>query len=57
MVTVSFGKDIYTTRTFNWVSVGLFDEYVFIKNEDSWQKFESYKSGDSYVADGYPQRM
>jgi len=47
MVTCSFGIDIYTTRTFNWISCGEFDEYVFIKNgENNWLKFESYKSGD-----------
>lgn len=46
MVTCSFGKNPYTTRCFNWVSGGLFDEYVFIKQGNSWIKFESYKEGD-----------
>lgn len=46
MVTCSFGKNPYTTRCFNWVSGGLFDEYVFIKQGNSWIKFESYKAGD-----------
>jgi len=32
MVTCSFGKNPYTTRCFNWISGGLFDEYVFIKD-------------------------
>ena len=49
MVTCSFGKNPYTTRCFNWVSGGLFDEYVFIKDQNDstiWHKFESYKEGD-----------
>lgn len=46
MVTCSFGKNPYTTRCFNWVSGGLFDEYVFIKQGATWIKFESYKAGD-----------
>jgi hypothetical protein len=49
MVTCSFGKNPYTTRCFNWISGGLFDEYVFIKdlNDNTiWHKFESYKDGD-----------
>lgn len=46
MVTCSFGKNPYTTRCFNWVSGGLFDEYVFIKQGATWVKFESYKEGD-----------
>lgn len=58
MVTCSFGKNPYTTRCFNWVSGGLFDEYVFIKQGNSWKKFESYKEGDeSKQASGdYPRR-
>ena len=57
MVTCSFGIDIYRTRTFNWISCGQFDEYVWLKNGNSWLKFQSYKKGDSipsYV--GYPRR-
>jgi len=49
MVTCSFGKNPYTTRCFNWVSGGLFDEYVWIKDLSDntiWHKFESYKEGD-----------
>ena len=46
MVTCSFGINIYTTRCFNWISGGLFDEYVFIKQGNNWIKFESYKEGD-----------
>lgn len=45
MVTVSFGRNIHTTRCFNWVSCGLFDEYVWVrkKGTEEWAKFESYK--------------
>lgn len=31
MVTCSFGINMYTTRTFNWISCGQFDEYVWLK--------------------------
>ena len=51
MPTVSFGIDAFTTRCFNWLSAGNFNEYVFIKNPDGttwsdgnvWKAFESYK--------------
>ena len=49
MPTVSFGIDMETTRCFNWISVGTFDEYVWIrqKGTDTWSTgFESYKAGD-----------
>lgn len=42
MVNCAFGKNAYTTRCFNWISAGSFDEYVFIKDGDSWIPFESY---------------
>ena len=44
-VYVTFGIDMYTTRCFNWVSIGKDDEYVFIKKvgEEDWKSFESYK--------------
>ena len=61
MVTVSFGLDAYTTRCFNWISVGTFDEYVWIKKEDDtkWNKFESYKNIPAEIAEGtsYPHRV
>ena len=43
-VTCSFGINPYTTRTFNWVSSGYFDEYVWIrvKNSTEWSRFSSY---------------
>lgn len=48
MVTCSFGIDIYRTRCFNWISAGLFDEYVWIKNDGgTWTKFESYKKDEN----------
>ena len=56
-VVVSFGKNIYTTRCFNWVSSGLFDEYVFIKYGNTWKAFESYKEGDTYDISTYPQKV
>lgn len=60
MVTCSFGINMFTTRTFNWISCGLFDEYVWIVKGNYLGKdysqivnidtatvarFESYKSG------------
>lgn len=51
MVTCSFGKNPYTTRCFNWISGGLFDEYVWIKDLSDntiWHRFESYKEGDEF---------
>lgn len=58
MVTCSFGIDMYTTRTFNWISAGEFDEFVWIKNGNDWLKFESYKEGDGGKQEesGFPHR-
>ena len=45
MVTSSFGIDIYKTRCFNWISVGYYDEYVWVKpaaSNDWVSKFQSY---------------
>lgn len=44
MVTCSFGRDSYT-RCFNWISVGKYDEYLYIrkKGTEEWTVFESYK--------------
>ena len=49
MVTCAFGINIYTTRCFNWISAGRYDEYVFIKNFNGkeWQKIASYGETDS----------
>lgn len=46
MVTCSFGINAYNTRTFNWISAGQFDEYVWLKSGSNWIKFESYKASD-----------
>ena len=45
MVTVSFGINMFTTRCFNWISAGEFNEYVWLRKqgETEWSnKFESY---------------
>ena len=44
MVTVAFGINMSTTRCFNWVSAGEFNEYVWVRKqgETSWKRFESY---------------
>jgi len=49
MVTCSFGINIYTTRCFNWISAGLFDEYVFYKKQgtSTWTRVASYGEADS----------
>ena len=46
MVYCSFGIDMNKTRCFNWISVGAFDEYIWIRkkgSDDKWERFESYK--------------
>lgn len=49
MVTCSFGINIHTTRCFNWISCGQFDEYLWVrkKGDTEWARFESYKPGTS----------
>ena len=59
-VTVSFGTNIFTTRCFNWISAGLYDEYVFVKKvgDTNWNIFESYKNtgfGTPYTSTSGPQ--
>ena len=58
MVTCSFGINMLTTRTFNWISAGQFDEYVWIKINNSWKRFESYKKVSQDVDQNttYPRR-
>lgn len=59
MPTVSFGIDIFKTRCFNWISCGLYDEYVFLKQDNgTWKKFASYTSisDEPTRKTGYPQR-
>lgn len=47
MVTCSFGIDMLTTRCFNWFSIGTHNEYVFIKTNTGWARFESYGGKDN----------
>ena len=58
MVTCSFGINIHTTRCFNWISVGNFNEYVYIRKQgtEKWYKFESYKESADTLSDSYPRR-
>lgn len=51
MVTCSFGIDVYKTRCFNWISAGVFDEYLWVraKGDESWSSFRSYTKVDSDV--------
>ena len=50
IITCSFGQNAHTTRTFNWISKGYYDEYIWFANEDGEyleeNKFESFKEGD-----------
>lgn len=58
MVTCSFGINIHTTRCFNWISVGNFNEYVYVRRQgtEEWYKFESYKESTDTLSDSYPRR-
>lgn len=61
MVYCSFGTNIYTDRCFNWISAGVYDEYVWIrkKGEKTWTSFfESYKeiSKQQPELEIYPRR-
>lgn len=60
MVTCSFGINMNTTRCFNWVSAGYFDEYIWIRKsgETAWTRFESYTevSEAAVQSDTYPRR-
>lgn len=57
-VTCAFGIDVFKTRCFNWVSAGEFDEFLWIKDNDTWKKFESYKAITSKITESevYPRR-
>lgn len=55
MVTTSFGINIHTTRCFNWISAGDFDEFVWLRPQGSstWtDRFESYKPSGETDAPG-----
>ena len=49
MPTVSFGIDQTRTRCFNWISVGNYDECVWIRKSGTtnWVKIDSYWKADS----------
>jgi hypothetical protein len=52
MVTCSFGIDVYKTRCFNWISCGVFDEFLWIRKKGTnvWKSFESYKKTNTQIA-------
>ena len=55
IVTCSFGHNAHTTRCFNWVSVGYYDEYLTWTTtsgdySNTANKAESFKSNDGRVA-------
>lgn len=51
MVTCSFGMDVYSTRCFNWISCGAFDEYLWVRKQGStvWKSFASYTKTNSQI--------
>lgn len=60
MVTCAFGVNIYLDRTFNWISVGYYDEYVWVRKKGTatWSRFGSYKpvASASTQSSTYPCR-
>lgn len=50
IITCTLGHDAHTTRCFNWISVGYYDEYIWIRKEEEdytpENKFESFKKED-----------
>lgn len=62
MVNCSFGTNIYTDRCFNWISAGVYDEYVWLRKKDSktWTyAFESYRTVEQAASkplEGWPKR-
>lgn len=59
MVTCSFGVDVYNTRCFNWISCGVFDEYLWIRKEgeSSWSKFQSYTKVSSIIVEDHSKSI
>ena len=59
MVTCSFGVDVYNTRCFNWISCGVFDEYLWIRKEgeSSWSKFQSYTKVSSMIPENHSKSI
>lgn len=51
MVTCSFGIDVYKTRCFNWISCGVFDEYLWVRKKGStaWKSFASYTKTNGQI--------
>lgn len=50
MVTCSFGINTATTRCFNWISTGLFDEYIWVKEQSaSWDTASCFQSYTAVV--------
>jgi hypothetical protein len=51
MVTCSFGMNVYTTRCFNWISCGAFDEYLWVRKQGdtSWKSFASYTKTNTQI--------
>lgn len=51
MITCSLGIDVYKTRCFNWISCGVFDEYIWLrkKGDTTWNRFQSYVNVSSQV--------
>lgn len=56
VVTCSFGWNAHTTRCFNWLSKGYYDEFIKIwkdgTNESTAEVFESFKEGDGRSGNG-----
>ena len=51
MVTCSFGIDVYKTRCFNWISCGVFDEYLWVRKQGdtNWKSFASYTKTNTQI--------
>lgn len=49
IVTCTLGHNAHTTRCFNWISVGYYDEFIRFKAEGmtEWLTAESFKAGDN----------
>lgn len=58
MVSCSFGVNLHTTRCFNWISVGNYNEYIWLrkKGNSDWVRFESYKDTTESSTSSYPYR-
>lgn len=56
IITCSLGHNGHTTRCFNWVSTGYYDEYIWFSADgitfNEIDKFQSFKNGDGRSANG-----